>query len=545
MVATAPTAQFLRSAIGVRREHPPFTHRRVVTTLAVSERMLAQLRTAALVGIEAVLVQVEVDVSFGMPDLTVVGLPDASVRESRDRVRAAIRNSGFDYPPHRVTVNLAPADLRKVGSAFDLPIAIGILAAAGQLVPRLLDDVLLVGELSLDGAIQPIRGVLPAVVAATRGGITSVLLAAANAGEAAIVPGARVLAASTLAEAVTLLQSPATAPPVARPAPRRTSVRPGPLLDLADVRGQPLARRALEIAAAGGHHLLLSGPPGCGKTMLARRLPGLLPDLTFEAALEVSAVHSVSGLLGTGAGLMLEPPFRAPHHTISDVALVGGGALPRPGEISLAHHGVLFLDELPEFSRRALEVLRQPIEAGYVTVSRAARTAHFPARFLLVAAMNPCPCGRLGHPRHACRCTPLQVHRYAGRVSAPLRDRLDLTADVPPLSVVEMNSTEPGESTLAVRGRVAAARVMQAARLAGLPGPAVNAGLSGAALREHGRMTRDARRLLVRAAERLELSARAHDRVVRVARTIADLESATEIAESQIAEALQFRGSPF
>jgi magnesium chelatase family protein len=502
--------------------------------------MLARLESAAVFGVDAWPVHVEVDVGLGLPFFRMVGLPDASVRESRDRVRAAIRNCGFDFPAHRITINLAPADVRKAGSSFDLPIALGILAAEGIVPAEALANIVLVGELSLDGTIHSARGILPIAAAARRKGAAGLLLPAQNASEAAVVGGLRLLPVRTLTEAVALLKQPPSSWPAVVPQDHTAAAAPPDAgLDLRDLRGQAFARRALEIAAAGGHNLLMIGSPGAGKTMLARRLPGILPSLSFDEALECTAIHSVSGTLPAGVGLLRERPFRAPHHTISDVALVGGGAMPRPGEISLAHQGVLFLDEMPEFSRHVLDVLRQPLEEGRITVARAARTVCFPARFLLVAAMNPCPCGYRGDPKRACRCTPQQVARYRGRLSGPLLDRIDLIVEVQPVAITDLTGAPDGEPSAAVKTRVLAARHRQLAR----PGRAgrLNAALHGRAFERVTLLDDAGRTLLERSAERLHLTARGFHRVLKVARTIADLAEHARITTDHLAEALQYR----
>jgi magnesium chelatase family protein len=499
--------------------------------------MLACIRSAAVFGIDAFPVNIEVDLSFGLPGFTLVGLPDASVRESRDRIKSAVRNSGFEFPKTRIVVNLAPADVRKGGSSFDLPIALGVLAAAGVIQRRDVDDVLVLGELSLDGGIQAARGVLPVAAAARSRRFKGLLLPAANSTEAAVVRGLDFYPVRSLGEAVDAINDPHPAA-VAVDAAAVTS--DGAHGDFADVRGQVLGRRALEIAAAGGHNVLLSGPPGSGKTMMARRAAGILPPLTFDEALEVTAIHSVAGTLPAGCGLLRARPFRAPHHTVSDIALVGGGSLPRPGEISLAHHGVLFLDEMPEFSRHVLEVLRQPLEDGRVRIARAQRTCEFPARFVLIGAMNPCPCGYLGDPRRACRCTPQQVARYASRLSGPLRDRIDLAVHVGALPPADLTADTPGEPTAAIRARVERARERQTAR-ADAAGTSLNARLTPRLLRRVCGADAGARRLLDQAVAKLDLSARAYDRVLRVARTIADLAEAEHVAAEHVAEALHFR----
>jgi magnesium chelatase family protein len=510
--------------------------------------MLASLRSAAVLGVEALPVIVEVDVSFGLPIFTMVGLPDTSVRESRDRVRTAIRNSGFEFPGHRITVNLAPADIRKAGASYDLPIALGVLAASGVIEPRLVNGVVLLGELSLDGTIQPIRGVLPVAVAAKREGKHAILLPRANAPEACVVEGLRVLPVDSLVEAVSALNGEAhgqmgAVGPVVVPTFR--SVSPGePEPDFADVIGQTMAKRALEITAAGGHNVMLIGAPGGGKTMMARRLAGILPALEFDEALDCTSVHSVAGTLPPGMALMHHRPFRAPHHTISEVAMVGGGSVPRPGEISLAHNGVLFLDELPEFDRRVLEALRQPLEEGRVTVARAARTSSFPARFMLVAAMNPCPCGFLGDRRRACRCSDPQIQRYASRISGPLRDRIDLVVEVPAIgsSVRDDGSSNGRETSAAIRQRVVDARKLQRLRF-GETSQKLNRQLEGSELNEHCRLDPRSTHVLEAAIQKFCLSARGCDRVLRVSRTIADLAGSAAILVDHLAEALQYRFS--
>ena len=499
--------------------------------------MLGKLRSAAVIGVEASLVDVEIDVSGGLPSFAVVGLPDSTVRESRDRVRSAVQHSGFAFPERRITVNLAPADVRKSGASYDLPIALGLLVAVGVLPPDRLDDLLVVGALSLDGRVQAVRGVLPVALLAARHG-RRLVLPTANLREGRIVEGVGLHPAGSLAQiAADLTDGAESAPEVAAEAALRPA---GAEVDLVDVRGQHAARRAIEIAAAGRHNLLLVGPPGAGKTLLARRLPGILPPPTFEEAVASTAIHSVAGLLEPTAGLLAECPFRAPHHSASDVALIGGGRDPRPGEVSLAHNGVLFLDEIVEFDRRALEALREPLEEGVVRIARALRTVQFPSRFLLVGAMNPCACGFAGEPSERCRCSRRDMDRYRDRLSGPLRDRIDLTVRVERVPFRVLADDDPAESSATVRERVRRARERQADRYHG-DRSSTNADLSGARLREHGRLDAQSLALIERAMQRLGLSGRGFERIRRVARTIADLDDSPGIRRSHVAEAIQYR----
>ncbi|MGH8494227.1 MAG: YifB family Mg chelatase-like AAA ATPase [Moraxellaceae bacterium] len=490
---------------------------------------LALVHTRAQLGLDAPPVTVEVHLSAGLPGLAIVGLPEAAVRESKDRVRSALINSGFEFPQRRITISLAPADLPKDGGRFDLPIALGILAANGQLPTEALKNCEFLGELALSGELRPVTGVLPASMAIRDVG-RALFVPAENAGEAARPQGAEIYGGDHLLAIYAHLNDQQK---ISRASATENAAAGETYPDLCDVKGQHQARRALEIAAAGGHSLLMLGPPGTGKTLLASRLPGLLPELDEQPALEVAAIRS---LLGHRDGISRQPPFRAPHHTASAVALVGGGSHPRPGEITLAHHGVLFLDELPEFDRKVLEVLREPLESGHVVISRASSQVRFPARFQLVAAMNPCPCGYLGDGTARCRCTPDQIARYRSRLSGPLLDRIDLHVEVPSLPAEVLHRGTPGESTASVKQRVLAARELQQLRQGYL-----NEGLAPAQISRHAALESDDANMLEQAMRRLRLSARAYHRVLRVARTIADLDGAKQIGSAQLQEALAYR----
>lgn len=507
--------------------------------------MLSKIFSSSVRGIDGFLVDVEIDISNGLPMFSIVGLPDNAIRESRDRVKAALVNSGYSYPNKRITVNLAPADHKKEGAGFDLPVAIGLLLASEVIHNERVDKYCVIGELSLDGSVKPVRGILPMVISAQQHGLEKVIVPDANRNEAAVVAGIEVISVKHLSEAVEFVHGTRQINPAIHEQKSHVFANSTFDLDYADVKGQKSAKRALEVAAGGGHNLLFSGPPGSGKTMLARRLPTILPDLEFDEALEITKIYSVVTPVHDKGGLVTARPFRSPHHTISDAGLIGGGTYPRPGEISLAHHGVLFLDELPEFSKHVLETLRQPLEEGQVTVSRANMSVTYPSDFMLVCSLNPCPCGYHGDRHNRCTCTQAQIQRYHSKMSGPLLDRIDISLDVPALAFNELQHDIDNETSAEIRGRVNRCRQIQQERFAGSANITCNAQMGSREIDEYCKLDNRSQKLIEKSMEKLGLSARGYHRILKIARTIADISEETAIGVPHVAEAIQYRRMSF